>query len=360
MPFPAIASFTGPTVTEAQFKAALADLLLAVAQAGTGVSQLTNVVKIGWDGSHLRVTIDTTDLGKVAVFNASDSKLTLLAEGTAANHAITKAYADAIATAKLSLAGGTMTGALTVLAPTTGGHAVNRTYLESAIAGFQAALGFTPVRQGGGPGQGTDQINLGWKSSTSELLFAVAGVDKGALVLKSDIGLKAFARFNGFTAANLSGAYDRVSNVISIQINGHGMRVGDKIYLDFTTGSSGIPVDGLYDVASVVNANEFTIALAGTNTSGNVTMFLFPILKGVNVSSVTKDPRGGTTNYWLNFTSPMGDAEYGMEATSQAIPGSWAPVACENSNAGTSYNTTSGCSLFCAEPARRFTVSITA
>lgn len=344
--FPAIAAFTGVSVTEAQFKAALADLLLTIVQGGTGVSQLSNIVKIGWDGTYVRVTVDTTDVGRFAIYDAT-GKLTILTEGTASNHAISKAYADAIATAKLSLAGGTMTGALITVAPTLGGHAVNRTYLEAAIAGFQASLGFTPVRQGGGAGQGTDQINVGWKSSTSEFLLSVAGVDKGALALKSDFGVKAACRFNGFTTASLSGAYDRVSNVISVQITAHGMRVGDKIYLDFTTGSSGTPTDGLYDVASVVGVDEFTIALTGANTSGNVTMVLYPILKGLNVSTVTKDPRFSGSNYWANFTSPLADAEYILELTGQTRSGSVSHVE-ENSNGGTPYNTTAGCSMYTA------------
>jgi hypothetical protein len=151
-----------------------------------------------------------------------------------------------------------------------------------------------------------------------------------------------------------------VSNVVLVQINGHGMRVGDKIYLDFTTGSSGVPTDGLYDVATVPNADEFTVALVRANTSGNVTMKMFPILKQLNVQSVTKDPRGGTTNYWINFTTPLADAEYLMEATTQGIPGSWATPGYENSNAGVSYNTTTGCSVLCGEAARRFSVTITA
>lgn len=355
--FPNITAFTGASVTEAQFKAALADLLLTIVQGGTGVSQLSNIVKIGWDGTHVRVTVDSTDAGRFVLYDAT-GKMVVLTEGTASNHVISKAYADAIAAAKLSLAGGTMTGALTVLAPTAAGHAVNRTYLETAIAGFQTALGFTPVRQGGGPGQGTDQLNLGWKSSTNELLLAVTGVDKGAVALKSDFGIKAAVRFNGFTTADLTGAYDLVSNVVLVQITAHGMRVGDKIYLDFTTGSSGIPTDGLFDVTTVPNANEFTVDLVRANTSGNVTMKMFPILKTLNVSSVTKDPRGGTTNYWCNFTTDLADAEYLMEATTQAIPTSWAPPAFENSNAGTSYNTTSGFSIYCVEAARRFSVSI--
>ncbi|WP_010510047.1 hypothetical protein [Komagataeibacter europaeus] len=50
-------------------------------------------------------------------------------------------------------------------------------------AAKQDALGFTPVQQGGGPGQTTDKINLGQDATYSGLLrIAIDGVDKGTLL----------------------------------------------------------------------------------------------------------------------------------------------------------------------------------
>jgi hypothetical protein len=276
--FPAPADLTGSSITEAQFKTALENLLGAVAQAGTGVSQAGNVIKIGWDSSlgRLRLTTDSTDRGALAHFDPATGQLTLLNNTpTAAGHAASKAYVDAL-------------------------------------------LGL-----GGNPGLAS-----------------------------------AYVRFSGFTTANKTGAYDRVSNVVSVQVTGHGMRVGDKIYLDFTTGSSGIPTDGLYDVASVVGADEFTINLVGANTSGNVTMVLYAIQKEVNIETVTKDGRGIATSFWCNFTAPRPDAEYVVTATGQAYPGSWNSNVAENSTAGVSYNTANGFSLYSDQATRRINVTV--
>lgn len=276
--FPAASDLTGASVTEAQFKTALENLLAAVAQAGTGVGQSANVIKIGWDAtnSRLRFTTDTTDRGALANFDPSTGQLTLInAVPTAAAHAASKAYVDSL-------------------------------------------LGL-----GGNPGLAS-----------------------------------AYVRFSGFTTANKTGAYDRVSNVVSVQVTGHGMRVGDKVYLDFTTGSSGVPTDGLYDVVSVPSADEFTINLVGSNTSGNVTMLLFQLIKVNNFASVTKDTRAGGTGFWLNFVTPRPDADYVVVGMAQNYPGSWSPTLNEGSVAGTSLNTTGGFNVTCTAPSRAINVTV--
>ncbi|WP_231289881.1 hypothetical protein [Komagataeibacter europaeus] len=54
---------------------------------------------------------------------------------------------------------------------------------QSLFNGLQPSLGFTPVQQGGGPGQTTDKINLGQDATYSGLLrIAIDGVDKGTLL----------------------------------------------------------------------------------------------------------------------------------------------------------------------------------
>jgi hypothetical protein len=54
-------------------------------QQGTGVGQLPNVVKVGWDGTQLKVTVDATDLGGIALKSdltkvINPSKITYLSE----------------------------------------------------------------------------------------------------------------------------------------------------------------------------------------------------------------------------------------------------------------------------------------
>jgi alpha-tubulin suppressor-like RCC1 family protein len=54
-------------------------------QQGTGIGQLPNVVKVGWDGAQLKVTVDATDLGGIALKSdltkvINPSKITYLSE----------------------------------------------------------------------------------------------------------------------------------------------------------------------------------------------------------------------------------------------------------------------------------------
>ena len=62
-----------------------------------------------------------------------------------------------------------------------------------------------------------------------------------------------------------AGTYTQSGTAITVTSNAHGLTSGVKIQIDFETGSS---VDGTY-VATVVNANSFTLVGASASTSGN-------------------------------------------------------------------------------------------
>ena len=64
-----ITSLSGLTtpLSVAQGGTGLSTALPAYVLQGTGVSQLTNTVKIGWDGAKIRGTIDATDIGQFAM-----------------------------------------------------------------------------------------------------------------------------------------------------------------------------------------------------------------------------------------------------------------------------------------------------
>ena len=65
-----------------------------------------------------------------------------------------------------------------------------------------------------------------------------------------------------------TGTYSRSVNTDTITITNHGVAIGDKVTLDFTTGSG---TDGDYIVATSVNQNTFTVIESGSGTtSGNV------------------------------------------------------------------------------------------
>ena len=72
------------------------------------------------------------------------------------------------------------------------------------------------------------------------------------------------------TIGALSGTYDIPgSTTCTVTIANHGLSNGDRVGLNFTTGTG---VDDSYDVANVTT-NTFTVTSANLTTSGNVTLY---------------------------------------------------------------------------------------
>jgi len=68
----------------------------------------------------------------------------------------------------------------------------------------------------------------------------------------------------------LSGTYNIPgSTTCTVTITAHGLATGDRVWLDFTSGSA---VDNVY-VVTVTSANAFTVTTASLTTNGNVTMY---------------------------------------------------------------------------------------
>jgi hypothetical protein len=64
-----------------------------------------------------------------------------------------------------------------------------------------------------------------------------------------------------------AGTYSQNTNVITLNISGHGLAVGNRAYLTFPNGG---PTNGLYQVAAVNSSSSFTVAAAdGSVLSGN-------------------------------------------------------------------------------------------
>lgn len=70
--------------------------------------------------------------------------------------------------------------------------------------------------------------------------------------------------------SSLTGTYNiPASTTCTVTITAHGLATGDRVWLDFTSGSA---VDNVY-VVTVTSANAFTVVTASLTTSGNVTMY---------------------------------------------------------------------------------------
>ena len=104
----------------------------------------------------------------------------------------------------------------------------------------------------------------------------------GLLVTQSPVRLKSITVTSATVSARntcvcdpteqKSGTYSRTSPsaTITVTIANHGLTTGDRVFLDFTSGTGR---DAVYTV-TVTGANTFTCAdAATTTTSGNVTMY---------------------------------------------------------------------------------------
>jgi hypothetical protein len=66
-----------------------------------------------------------------------------------------------------------------------------------------------------------------------------------------------------------SGTYSQTTTTITVTIAGHNLVNGQRVFLDFTSGTSR---DAVFEVA-VTNANVFTVTSTTATASGNVTMY---------------------------------------------------------------------------------------
>lgn len=73
-----------------------------------------------------------------------------------------------------------------------------------------------------------------------------------------------------FKDQRIAGTYSVTSNVCTVNATAHDLVVGQKVRLFFTSGGG---IEGIYTVASVPNANSFTVTMTTVNTSGNCTMY---------------------------------------------------------------------------------------
>ena len=119
-------------------------------------------------------------------------------------------------------------------------------------------------------------------------------------------GVRAWVNFNGTTSADIGGTYARVSTTVTVTTTvPHGLSVGHKVFLDFTSGTA---ADGAFYVATVPDASSFTVT-HGTSgpTSGNVTLPRRLINASGNVANVSYLAAG---TYAVNFSIALPNANY--------------------------------------------------
>jgi uncharacterized protein (DUF1800 family) len=122
----------------------------------------------------------------------------------------------------------------------------------------------------------------------------------------------------------LAGSYTQNTNLITVNISGHGLAVGNAAYLSFTSGGAS---SGLYQVATVVSSSSFTVATPdGAVRSGHA---LLPKISasgfsqsGTNITVSCSGPHGLATNetvYMVFGTVKPGDGQYQVKTIPDAM-----------------------------------------
>ena len=140
-------------------------------------------------------------------------------------------------------------------------------------------------------------------------------------------GVRAWANFNAKTTQNadIAGSFSRSGTTITITVTGHGLIAGNLIFIDFLTGT--VAPDGLYVVASVTDANIFTVtSVASATGTGTVNLKRRLIRASGNISCISAaapspviPPSSNDTSadgyYVANFSVAMPNANYSVFGT---------------------------------------------
>lgn len=153
----------------------------------------------------------------------------------------------------------------------------------------------------------TEAVAGTWATAPTEISVGTFQVKPQSSVLP-----RAFVRFDPTSASSsdLTGTYSRTTTTVTVTATAHGLVVGNRVYLNFTSGTA---VDGAFVVTSVADANTFTVT-HGTSgsTSGNVTLERITITSSYGVNSVAHEAVG---TYTINFAPCMPDANYAFFGT---------------------------------------------
>jgi len=186
--------------------------------------------------------------------------------------------------------------------------------------------------------------NLGTGAIT---LSASGGVTFGTANMPNPVGsapiygCRAWVNFDGTTADNIGGTYSRTLTTVTVTTSvDHGLIVGHKVFLNFTSGTA---VDGAFVVTGITSSTIFTVT-HGTSgsTSGNVTLNRRLIRASGNVANVSLL---GTGQYAVNFTTALPNANYARSGFANYDSGAVAGLVGGN-NATTT--TAQSCDIFTA------------
>ena len=189
--------------------------------------------------------------------------------------------------------------------------------LNTALAGKQAALGFTPVQQGGGAGQGNTKLYLGWTGS--DLKAQAGNSDLGSLVTTGSAGAKLPVAKGGTGAATANAALNALTQVASIALgtfctkktgssmSGYAKKIGNRISAHIRIPDVASSANGTLQIATIASSyrpnstyNGASVGpCAGNAYAGGVN---FPVTGYINA--------GGSNNGIITCVFPAASTPY--------------------------------------------------
>jgi hypothetical protein len=86
--------------------------------------------------------------------------------------------------------------------------------------------------------------------------------------------------------SSIAGTYTRSTTTATVTATNHGLNVGDWAFIDWSGGTN--PTDDFYQVATVTNANTFTVTVANTGDASGVATVYNDVLV-INTVSASND-----------------------------------------------------------------------
>ena len=298
-------------------------------------------------------TTITTDAIIGTTLEVASGKLKVRAQGITSNELATNAVTatnitnGSVTPAKLSSGGPSWsgTGAGGVFGvPQTGlefgtGHTQDyNCFIDLHAAATPTDFETRIVRDGGANGNlrvlnnGTGNIQL--TSAGGVVMNNAGGVTFGTANMPTPsgsapiYGTRAWANFNGQANSDLSGTYTRTaSTTVTITATAHGLIVGNRVFLDYTVGTGTAPFDGVYEVATVTDANTFTVVSSvNTSSTGSVALRRKTIRGYGNISCVsaamaspvvppTSNQALDSGYFILNFSTALPNLNFALSGT---------------------------------------------
>ncbi len=248
-----------------------------------------SVIDVGATRSHTHATTDIVGLGTIATQNANAVAIT---GGSINGTPIGATTASTGAFTTVAVPAGTATAPSVTISGDT----------NTGLAQIGGADSLSIVTGG------VERLRVDADGATQSVI-------PGGSTLLPDFACRAWVNFNGAAASNLSGTYSQSGTTVTVTATAHGLSVGQAVFLDFTTGAA---TDAAFTVATVPNANSFTVTRATATTSGNVTIVRNTIRAGGNVSSIADN---GVGNYTVNLVTAMPDTNFCVVAGHSSLAG---------------------------------------